>query len=111
MAKDVIVFGEVAARDVTMIEIRCGAASHSVSGRFTERPVPIAPPASLRDIMRDQIGRTARSFTPAANPPRILWFWRSPHCTDIRRWPSHSFYCPTLAQLFGVPERWEDAGG
>ena len=24
MAKDVIVFGEVAARDVTMIEIRCG---------------------------------------------------------------------------------------
>jgi len=34
---------------IRMISRSDAAASHSVSGRFTERPVPIAPPAADLD--------------------------------------------------------------
>jgi hypothetical protein len=73
---------------VTMIEIRCGRCDRH--GRLSvKRPlVEWGAAASLRDIMRNQIGSC-------------------PHRNGTQLYTRSGPYCP----LFGVPERWEDAGG
>jgi len=85
MAKDFIPLGEVAARDVAMIEIRCGRCDRygrlSVARLLTEW----GPDASLRDIMHEQIGNCS-------------------HRNDMQIYTRCDPYCPTLVELFAPPE-------
>ena len=70
MAKDFI--GEVAARGVAMIDIRGGCDRH---GRLSVKRLRARcrPDASLRDIMREQIGSCPhRDDTGAIHPLRSL---------------------------------------
>jgi len=73
LAKDVILLGEMAARDVATIDIRCGRCD-----RHGRRPVKrslarYGPDASIRDIME--------------------------HRDDTQLY-TRDLYCPTLVQLF-----------
>ena len=56
MAKDVILLGEVAAKGAAMIEIRCGRCDGH--GRLSVKRLRAEwrADASIRDIMREQIG-------------------------------------------------------
>jgi len=81
VARDVIVLGQVAARGAAMIELRCGRCDRH--GRLSvKRPLAQwGPDASLRAIMREQIGSC-------------------PHKDDAQIYTRCDPYCPTLAQLF-----------
>jgi len=88
MARDVIVLGEVAATSTTMIELRCGRCDRH--GRLSVQRLPAewGVDASLRDIMREQIGSC-------------------PHRDDAQIYTRCDTYCPTLVELFAPPEaRW-----
>ena len=81
MAKDVIVLGEVAARDVTMIDIRCGRCERHGRLLIKRLLAEWGPDTSIRDIMRERIGNC-------------------PHRDDAQIYTRCDPYCPTLAQLF-----------
>jgi len=83
MAKDVILLGEVAARDVAMIDIRCSRCERHGRLSVKRMMARYGPDASLRDIMHEQIGSC-------------------PHRNDTQLYTRCDPYCATLVQLFGV---------
>jgi len=78
---DAILLGEAAARGATMLEIRCGRGERH--GRLLVKRLLAChgPDASIRDIMRRQIGSC-------------------PHRDDMQLYTICDPYWPTLAQLF-----------
>ena len=68
-----------------MIDIRCGRCDRHGRLSVARLMARYGPDASIRDIMHEQIGF-------------------SPHRNDTQLYPRCDPYCPTLAQLFSVPE-------
>jgi len=81
MAKDFISVGDVAARDVAMIEIRCSRCDRHGRLSVARLMAEWRADASIRDVMHEQIGSC-------------------PHRNDTRLYTRCDPYCPTLAQLF-----------
>jgi len=77
--------GEVAARDVAMIDIRCSRCDRQ--GRLSVQRLLAewGPDAWLRDIMHEQVGSC-------------------PHRNDTQIYTRCDPYSPTLVELFGPPE-------
>ena len=80
--------GEVAARDVTMIDIRCGRCERHGQLSVKRLLGEWGADASIRDIMREQVGNC-------------------PHRDDMQLYSRCDPYCPTLVQLFAPPEAGE----
>jgi len=85
MARDFISLGDVAARDVAMIDIRCGRCDRHGRLSVQRLMARYGPDASLRDIMHEQIGSC-------------------PHKDDAQIYTRCDPYCPTLVELFAPPE-------
>ena len=85
MAKDYIPLGDVAARDVTLIDIRCGRCDRHGRLSVSRLMARYGPDASIHDIMREQIGSC-------------------PHRNDTQLYTRCYPYCPTLVELFGPPQ-------
>jgi len=81
MAKDFIPLGDVAARNVAMIDIRCSRCDRHGHLSVKRLMAELRADASLRDIMHEQIGSC-------------------PHRNDTQLYTICDPYCPTLVELF-----------
>jgi hypothetical protein len=81
----VILLGDVATRDVTMIDIRCGRCDRHGHLSVKRLLARYGPDAAMGTVMREQIGSCT-------------------HRDDAQIQTRCDPYCPTLAQLFGIPD-------
>jgi len=87
--KGLITLGEVAARDVATIDIRCGRCDRH--GRLSVKRLlcSYGPDASIRDIMREQIGPCPRRNDMQLYT-RSVRHTRASRSAAGRWWPKHS---------------------